>query len=426
MLVSGFSFIDDLGKLEYKVDYKYSATHECCPSLAYYSHDSYEFVSSNNDMDCQTKLSHAQGFVKFQNSSARDNSDNSGNYSTQCFKINDDTNLRQCSGVLRVHSLDRWWFFVLSHCNSSKGLDISYEFTFTNGDSWEKHLSGEEIHILEGQTVSLGSILLLFAAGLYCTRRLLQLDKFHRAFKLFMSSLSCEVTAQILECIYYTQYVRSGVELPPLQTIAELLHCTSEVIFVVLLILLANGWTMTRACFGQKAQKNLTIFCSLYILNYGILFVYKQGFSDPESSHLLFEGLVDKGYRILRIIAWVCFAFGIYFSIRNNPEKKKFYLQFGAYCSVWFLFAPLSIPAFSFLSEPNQLRVMRLFRFPLLVLLGFSGVLYLMRPSKVDVNFPFRVRGNEVDTEQVQDLNNFQRAEYVTFTELGKAEDSAF
>lgn len=409
VFVSEFSFVDDQGKLEYKVEY--SVTGECCPSLAYYSHDSYKTVSTNNDMDCQSKLSRAQGIVKFQSTPTNDSSNISGNYSSQCFHIID-KNLRKCSGILRVYSPDQWWFFALSHCNSSQGLDISYEFTFTNSDNWEEHLSGEEMHGVENLAVSFGSILVLFGIGLLFARRLLQLDKLHKAFKVFMASLSCEVIAQLLICIYYIPYVRGGIQIPYLTNAAELLHLTSQVTFILLLILLAHGWTMTKA----RISRDLAKFCSLLAFTYGCLFAYKQAFSDHLIAHFFLEGLADKGYQFLRIIAWVCFTFGLYLSFRNHSDKKIFYLYFGALCSVWFLFEPLSTLAFSFLlSGPSSMKIMRLFRSTWLDILGFGGILRLMLPSMVDVVFPHRVPVNEVDTVQVQDWNNFQRTEHLNY-----------
>lgn len=40
-----------------------------------------------------------------------------------------------------------------------------------------------------------------------------------------------------------------------------------------------------------------------------------------------------------------------------------------------------------------------------------------MRPSKVNINFPFYVRRNEVDTVEAQELSTFQRAD--AFVDLG-------
>ncbi|XP_022777493.1 transmembrane protein 145-like [Stylophora pistillata] len=320
------------------------------------------------------------------------------NYSTQCLQ-SIYRNLRKCSGVLHVYSTDQWWFFVLSHCNSSQGLDVSYEFTFTNGDSWEKHLSGEETHGVEALAVSFGATLVLFLIGLLFARKLLQLEnKLQKAFKVFMASLSCEVIVQLFTCIYYIPYIRSGIQIPYLKNVAEFLHLTSEVLFILLLVWLAHGWTMTKV----RISKDLYMFCSLLAFTYGGLFAYKQASVDLLFFHFVLESLADKGLQFLRIIAWVCFVFGIYLSIRNHSDKKKFYSHFGAYYSVWFLLEPLSTIVFSFfLSGPSSVKIMRLFRISWLNLLGFGGILRLMMPSMVDVVFPYRAPVNEVATVQV-------------------------
>ena len=416
VLVSDFSFVEDIGQLKYDVEY--SLADECCPSLAYYSHNSYESVSSNDDMDCSSKLSHAEGVFTFQKVLPNVSS-NTGNLSTQCSSSNA-TNLRKCSGKLRLQSTrDRWWFFALSHCNSNNGLDISYELTFTNGDSWERHLSAEEMHSLEYKAVPLAGIILLFVVGLIFAYQLLAQDKLHRAFKLFMMTLSCGVASQVFDYIYYTHYVGNGMPLHPLQTAAELFHSISEVIFVVLLILLPNGWIITTVHFDRGKHMRLKVFLWLYILTYQILFIFKT-FFDSETSHIPFESFLDIALRSLRTLAWACFIYGAEFSIQRHPEEKKFYTYFKRFYSVWFLFPPLSALTFSILfDELHQLRYLRLVRLlnPLIYFLGFVGLLFIMRPSKVNINFPFYVRRNEVDTVEAQELSTFQHAD--AFVDLG-------
>ena len=416
VLVSDFSFIDDIGQLIY--DVKYSVTDECCPSLAYYSPDSYESVSSNDNMDCSSKMSYAEGVLTFQNVLPNVSS-NTGNFSTQCFS-SDATNLRKCSGKLQLQSTrDQWWFFVLSHCNSTNGLDISYEFTFTNGDSWEKHLSAEEMHSLEYKAVPLTGSILLFVVGLIFARQLLHQNKIHQAYKCFMTTLTCEVVAQVSDYIYYTHYVGNGMPLDLLQTGTEMLHSISEVIFVVLLILLANGWTITTANFDHGKLMRLKVFLWFYIFTYEILFIFKK-FFDSEASHISFESYLDIALRGLRTLAWACFLYGALFSIKRHPEKKKFYNYFASFYSVWFVFPSLSALTssilFNELQQPGYLRLFRLVS-PLICFLGFAGLLFIMRPSKVDTNFPFHVRGNEVDAVEAQEISSFQHAD--AFVDLG-------
>ena len=234
-----------------------------------------------------------------------------------------------------------------------------------------------------------------------------------------MMTLSCGVASQVFDYIYYTYYVGNGMPFHPLQTAAELFHSISEVIFVVLLILLANGWIITTVHFDRGKHMRLKVFLWLYILTYQILFIFKT-FFDSETSHIPFESFLDIALRSLRTLAWACFIYGAEFSIQRHPEEKKFYTYFKRFYSVWFLFPPLSALTFSILfDELHQLRYLRLVRLlnPLIYFLGFVGLLFIMRPSKVNINFPFYVRRNEVDTVEAQELSTFQHAD--AFVDLG-------
>ena len=355
-------------------------------------------------MDCQSKVSYAQGTFTFQNTSGNSNS-SSENYSMECHTSNA-TNLRQCSGTLHLYSVhDRWLSFVLSHCSSSQGLNIFYEFNFTNGDFWETPKSEKEIeHILEKHLISFGLILLLFAKALYFARQLLKRDMLHRAYKLFM----------LFDAVHRIHYVRSGNDLSQLLTISALLHATSEIFLIVLLALLAFGWTITRAHLSRHTQMKLTIFFSIYILIYGTLFDLKQGqfFHSDGSS---FSPSLYKLYRVLRIgniilrvTAWTWFLYGAFSTVRHYPEKQKFYLFFVAFFSIWFLVQPLAVPVASFFFEDWKTAEVYHRLDSLFCLLGLGGLFYIMRPSRANANFPFHVRSNEVEPVQEQNpLPNF-------------------
>ena len=365
-------------------------------------------------MDCQSKVSYAQDVFTFQNTSGNNNS-SSENYSMECH-TSSATKLRQCSGTLRLYSVHDWLLsFVLSHCNSSQGLNIFYEFNFTNGDFWETPKSEKEIeHILEKHLISFGLILLLFANGLYFARQLLKRDMLHRAYKLFMATLGYELAAMLFDAVHRIHYVRSGNDLSQLLTISALLHATSEIFLIVLLALLAFGWTITRAHLSRHTQMRLTIFFSVYILIYGTLFVLKQGqFFDSDG--LSFSPTLYKLYRVLRIgniilrvTAWTWFLYGAFSTVRHYPEKQKFYLFFAAFYSIWFLAPPLAVPVGSFFLDDWKAAEVYHRLDSLFCLLGFGGLFYIMRPSRANANFPFHVRSNEVEPVQEQNpLPNF-------------------
>lgn len=413
-LISQFFFIDEIRQLDFQVEYK--VTNQCCPSLAYYHKDSWESVYYNNNLDCETKSSYALAVLTFQNTPSRSTS--SGNNSIQCF-VNNATNLRQCSGTLRLYSVDdRWWSFVFTHCNSSQGLDISYEFKFTNGDFWDEPTEQWQLQILNSHVIALGLILLLFAIGLYFGRQLLRRDMFHRAYKLFMATLSYELVALLFKAIYRMYDSRVGVELAPLLTIGNLLHATSEIFLVVLLVLLAFGWTITSAHLSQSTQMKLTVFASLYILAYGILFVFKQRFLDSGQSFFLVFDSFHLASQGLKVVAWAWFVYGAISTVKHYPEKKKFYLSFAAFYSIWFLMQPLTL-LLSIISAflLDKWRSVQIFRILdplhyLLCLLGFGRLLHIMHPSRANVNFPFHTRTDGVEPSQEQNPpTTFQHAD---------------
>ena len=405
--VSKFSFFDEVGHLDYKVEY--TATNQCCPSLAYYFEDSWESVYNNSTLDCQSKINSAKAVFAFQNTPGS-NKSIPDDHSIQCFTDNA-TNLRECSGTLRLSSEnDQWWFFALSHCNSTQGLDISYEFSFTNGVtvSWE-----EKENILENHLVSFGLILILFAISLYFARQLLRRDMFHRAYKIFLASLAFEFTALLFDVVYRTHNAHFGEGLQQLLSIRDLLHATSQIFLHVLLVLLAFGWTITKARLSANIQRKLTVFFSIYILTYGVLFFFKQEYFDHGLSLLWLLKLSKllQGNLGVTVIAWAVFIYGALSTIRQNPEKQKFYLSFAGVFSIWFLAQPLPFLASSFFIQRGITASEFYHRLNFILdLLGFGGLLHIMRPSQADRNFPFHARANEV--EPVQEQNPLTNAEY--------------
>lgn len=58
----------------------------------------------------------------------------------------------------------------------------------------------------------------------------------------------------------------------------------SEIAFLLLLLLMAKGYTITRARLSSCSIVKLTIFVNIYIVAYIILFVYQAEAFDPGKS----------------------------------------------------------------------------------------------------------------------------------------------
>lgn len=131
----------------------------------------------------------------------------------------------------------------------------------------------------------------------------------------------------ISEAIAWTKYAVSG--LGPHTMLGQLLLGASEISFLALLLLMAKGYTITRARLSSCSTVKLTIFINLYIVIYISLFVYQSEAFDPGEVLNLYESPAGFGLVGLRVGSWGAFMFAISATLKKYPEKGSFYYPFG-------------------------------------------------------------------------------------------------
>ena len=420
MFISRFAFFDTGGKLQF--DLEYPVTDYCCPKLVFYYDDYWLSVYPFQEMSCNAKLEYAGSSY-----GANLSLDLSGSIAgiSQCEKSNS-TNKRRCVGTVHFESIrNRWWFFVLSHCNSKTGLDIEYKLTFTNGESWEKHLSADEMHILETNVAFLCCALVLTTMALIFAHELWHQDFLHRTVKFFVSALFYELFGILLETAYYVEVVSSGTEYKFLLTAGKLLHAASEVLFIFLLLLISNGYTVTRGRLPNNVQVQFIIFFTLYMITYGIMFIYDVELFDPAIVRYLYDSPAGKGMVALRLVAWLWFTGSIYFTVKHFPEKTRFYVRLLLFYNVWFFAKPIIVFLGYFVIEPwSRTKTCNAVDLAICAV-GFAGFLFLVRPTQAQRNFPFHVRTTQVDAVAEDPNPNFQHTEdfnRLSRDEMGKLE----
>ena len=390
-----YSFLDDVGALSYKL--KYTVENQCCPVLAYYNEQSWKTVHEEENAYCQSKIILADGVIPFQNVLG---SNGVGNVTTECFEDNS-VNIRRCSGTLRLTStVKTGWSFVISDCNSTKGLSMYYVFNFSRGFFWEED-KGESSIFFSIHLVPFVVTLLAFAVSLYGACRLHRKKVLHRAYKLFMASLGCEFAALVFDVVY----VISKRTIFPIAAVTGALQSLSELLLQILIVLIAFGWTMTKPRLRESLQIQLRLFFFVYAVIYGACFFSLA----TEFFHFDFE-LVDwLGQNIKfigigwRLLTCLIFVYGVYTTVKENPQKKKLYLPIAVYFSLWFITPPVSLLLSLVLNLMNLYKLHHLNFF--LCLLGYCGLFYIMWPTKVNTHFPFLSRGNEVQPRSPHGVN---------------------
>nr|CAD7569011.1 unnamed protein product [Timema californicum] len=166
---------------------------------------------------------------------------------------------------------------------------------------------------------------------------------FHTTYKLFVASVALQETGTILLSISYLKYASDGMGFPRIHTFGRMLESSSETVYLLLLLLLAKGFTVTRGRLRLASSVKLTIFMCVYVVTYSTLFIYEQSFFDPGKVLYLYESPAGYGLMFLRLIAWGMFVYSIVFTLKHYPEKAKFYYVFNIVGTLWFMAGPIFI-----------------------------------------------------------------------------------
>ncbi|KAJ4444911.1 hypothetical protein ANN_06710, partial [Periplaneta americana] len=333
--------------------------------------------------------------------------------SSGCIFRNDSQTKRAlitCHSVRRFRSArERWWFLAISNCNATKGLNVWYRFLMTNGppgDYWHEHFSADEFYILPNLLASCVAYLLMILAIIMCTVELKSRQLFHTTYKLFVVSVLLQETGNIFQTAAYIKYALDGVGFPRTKTFGRLCESASETIFLLLLLLLGKGFTVTRGRLRLASSIKLTIFMCLYIVTYTVLFVYERHFFDPGEVLYLYESPPGYGLIFLRVIAWWMFVYSTIFTLKHYPEKARFYYPFNIMGTLWFMAGPAFILAANSLIDKWVRESVVCGVLHSIALVGHILFLCLTLPSRANKVFPFHVRTTQIGVMQLQDVTD--------------------
>jgi hypothetical protein len=254
---------------------------------------------------------------------------------------------------------ERWWFIALSNCNGTRGINVKYKILMTNGppgDYWHEHFSADEFceSPLNPRSVSLPNIsdilpiLMAFSIAysflmlgiIMCSIELKSRQLLHTTYKIFVVSAIFQLFGIILTSAAYLKYAvnglgpskvrRAGKESTILFVSLQITLCgaagaifmgASETLYLLLLLLLAKGFTITRGRLPLSASVKLTVFMCLYVVTYISIFIYEANVFDPGEVLYLYESPAGYGLITLRILAWCMFIYSTIFTLKHYPEK---------------------------------------------------------------------------------------------------------
>ncbi|XP_053690381.1 transmembrane protein 145-like [Sabethes cyaneus] len=310
-------------------------------------------------------------------------------------------------------SRQRWWYIAIANCGSNKGLDVVYRFRMTNGplgDFWHEHFSADEMYIPPILLVESICYTLLLLAVFLCAIELKTRHLYHCTYRLFALSVLLQWFGILLLSVTWAKYAVSGVG--PFTSFGGFFTSASEITFLLLLLLMAKGYTITRARLKTCATVKITVFTNLYAIVYISLYIYQAEAFDPGEVLNLYESPAGFGLAGLRCVSWLFFIYSCAATIRKFTEKGAFYYPFSLLGSMWIMSGPvLTVIGVNVLDPWVRESVMH----GALGMVAFAGhlaFLWLTWPSRANKSFPYHVRTNHVGISTVDDEVTYPRHTY--------------
>ncbi|CAB3373468.1 Hypothetical predicted protein [Cloeon dipterum] len=295
---------------------------------------------------------------------------------------------------------ERWWFLAISNCNTTKGLNLQYKFHMTNGppeDYWRHHFSADEFYILPLLITFLFIYVVLLFAVLIFAVELRSRQLLHTTYRQFIVSVMLQTLGIGTQGFSYARYAGDGIGSPLLKDIGRFLEAASENIFLLMLMLLAQGYTVTKGRLKLSAAVRLTIFMCLYSAGQIALFAWENQLFDPGEVLYLYESPVGHGLASLRIIAWARALLSTAQTLAKGAGSKvRFYKRFATLAALWFISGPILVLVSSLWVDKWVRETVWCGASHTIALAGHIAFCVLTRPSRANANFPYHVRTSQV------------------------------
>jgi len=267
------------------------------------------------------------------------------------FNVNWDTNKQwraNPSYKIEQHARPRFWYTVIANCHqAAPGGFTGVKFTVHdlntfNTGNWNTEFGVNDQGLNTLYVFYFIVYTLLVAANLLSMRQLsVKLQYLHPLVKLFASVLALQFVGVICRLIHYCTFVNNGRGVPGIERFGDVMDLLSKVAFVLFLMLLAKGWTISREeMTGRRFVASVVVTFLVFQL---VILIWQIAGEDPASTD------VDPTlFFLLNFLTalWFLFAFWFLVTIAASwkaeavPAKKSFYFRLGALYTPWFLGLP--------------------------------------------------------------------------------------
>lgn len=245
-------------------------------------------------------------------------------------------------------SRERWWFIAISRCDTGTtgtvGLNLKYSLHMTNAkddDILRHEFSADEFYILPIDISFTIMYILVLGVSVLFAYLLRQRQLFHTTYKMYMVSIGLWTFSLLLYSIAYGKYANTGYKEHGTEYAARAFGTLSYLTFILMLILMAKGYTITRGKLTSASTIKISVFFTLYFVTFAVLFIYESLVFDPGEVLYLYESPPGYGLITMRLLGWAWFCYSVFFTLKHYKSKSMFYYPFFIFYTVWFWSGPI-------------------------------------------------------------------------------------
>ncbi|ALC40969.1 CG9304 [Drosophila busckii] len=212
------------------------------------------------------------------------------------------------------------------HPNNSAAHPLTFQYSY------------DQQNLLEMYLIFLLVYIVLLPMQIYAVR----LQK-HPVTKLFTLSLLSEFISEALITAHFIRYAANGVGEPNMQAAGDVLDILSRNTFMLILLLLAKGWAVTRQ---QISRTGWIILMSIWVPYCAFhVFLYIWDRTEVDIISDIDEYQTWPGWIVLILrtsfMLWFLYELRNTMKYEHSSKKLDFLLHLGASSLVWFIYLPI-------------------------------------------------------------------------------------
>jgi hypothetical protein len=236
-----------------------------------------------------------------------------------------------------------FWYFTISSCDTPQTLKAKFKVELLLLSSSNSHFSAEDEGLLWAYLVILISYTLFLYKNIAELVRMFQLTDILESHLLIHNwSIGLSVLSVILQVIHYLVYSYDGSGLLLCEAFADLTESAGGLLLMTLLLVLADGWTISYKSFPESSVYIPVAFVTISV-NLIVVAVGRMSLDDYDKNSG-YEGTAGNLLIFMRIALWVWFLTTCRKSYKKSTSKlQDLFLALIIIGSVYFLTIPLSV-----------------------------------------------------------------------------------